>query len=66
MVKIKKVNKWHLENAALAEALADHARCIRQLVQIAAQRQRSLSSLLKEDPCIAESVIKNIENIEVH
>jgi cobalamin biosynthesis protein CobD/CbiB len=59
------VNKWHLESAAPAEALADHVKCIRQLVQIAVQRQKSHSSQLKVGPFIAESVIKNIEDIEV-
>jgi len=65
MVKTKKVNKWHLENAGSAEALADHVKCIRQLVQIAVQKQRFHSSQLKADPCIVESVIKNIEDIEM-
>jgi hypothetical protein len=66
MVKTKKVNKWHLENAASEEeALVDHAKCIRQLVQIAVQKQKFHSSQLKEGPCIAESVIKSIKNIEM-
>ena len=59
------MNKWHLENAALAAVLADHAKCTRQLAQIAAKRQRFHSNLLKVGPFIVESVIKSIRNTEL-
>ena len=60
------MNKWHLENAASVEAAsADHVRCTKQLVQIADKNVRFRSNLLKEGPCIVESVIQNTENIEM-
>ena len=65
-LKQKRVNKWHLENAASAEAaLVDHVKCIRQFVQIVEKNARFHSSLLKEDRFTAGSVTQNIENTEM-
>jgi len=58
------VNKWHLENAVLAEGLAVSVKCIRQLVRIAAQNVKYRSNLLKEDLSTAETVIQSIEDID--
>lgn len=64
MIKIKKVSKWHLENATSVEGLADRVKCIRQLVQIAVQNVKYHSNLLKEGLSTVKSVIQNIENID--
>jgi hypothetical protein len=56
------VKKWHLEIVASVEALVDHARCIRQLVQIVDKNVKFLSSPLETDRFIAKNVIQNIEN----
>ena len=61
-----KVNKWHLENEALIEDLADHARCIRQLVRIADKNAKFLSSHLETDQFIAKTVFQNIENSDCY
>ena len=45
-----------------AEVSADHARCIRQLVQIAVKRLKSPSNLLKEDLFTVKIVSQNIRN----
>lgn len=60
-------DKWHSENAEATSVEAetsDHAKCIRQLVQIAARNAKSHSSLLKEDPSTARSVTQSIGSIE--
>jgi hypothetical protein len=62
MVKIKKVNKWHLEKKVLAEDLADRARCTRQFVRIAGKNAKSLSNHPEIDRFIARIAIQNIEN----
>jgi hypothetical protein len=56
------VNKWHLEIVALEETLADHAKCIRQLVLTVGKNVKFLSSRLEIDQFIAKSVTQNIEN----
>jgi hypothetical protein len=63
------VNKqWHSEiedsaAVAVAEALVDHAKCIRQLVQIVVRNVKFRSNQLKADQSTAGNVIQNIENI---
>jgi hypothetical protein len=61
----KRVSKWHLENAALVEGLADRVRCIRQLVQIAVQNVKYRSNLLKEGLSTAKTVTENIGDIDL-
>ncbi len=54
------MNIWYSKNAGLA----DHVRCIRQLVQIAEKSVKFLSSLLETDQFIVKNVIQNIENTD--
>ena len=48
---------------AEAEALVDHARCTRQLVEIVVRNVKFRSNQLKADQSTVENVIQNIENI---
>ena len=63
-IKTKKVNKWHLENAASVEDLVGRVRCIKQSVQTAVQNVKYHSNPLKEGLSTAKSVIQNIKSID--
>jgi hypothetical protein len=51
--------KWKIEDLETDLALAVQEKCTRQHAQIAEQRQKFLSSQLKEDLCTAEIVTRS-------
>jgi hypothetical protein len=54
------VKKWYSEVDS-----ENHVKCIKQLVQTVALKQKSLSNLLVTGLCTVENAGKNTENIEI-
>ena len=58
------MKKWHLEIADSAVLTKDQEKCTRLFAQTVVQKLKFLSNQPKEDLCIVENVIQNIENTD--